>query len=103
MILKDVLDKSKQFLVGKGIESSRIDSELLLSHALGWERIQLYLKFDYPLSEDEVKRCREFIVRRGQGEPVAYIIQKIEVPWRLDTIEIRGIGRYSLLRLGVPA
>jgi release factor glutamine methyltransferase len=35
--------------------------------------MQLYLKFDYPLSLDELTKCREVVQRRSQGEPVAYI------------------------------
>jgi release factor glutamine methyltransferase len=50
-----------------------LDAELLISRALGFERIDLYLKFDQPLSEPEIEKCREFVRRRVSGEPLAYI------------------------------
>lgn len=74
MIVQEVLRKSCEFLNQKNIESARLDCELLLAFALGWDRLDLYIKSDYPLSEDEISRCRQLIVRRGQGEPVAYLI-----------------------------
>jgi release factor glutamine methyltransferase len=66
MKLKEVLDKSTQFFKDKKIDSA---------HALKIERIQLYVKFDQPLSEDELVTCREMVRRRIQGEPVAYILE----------------------------
>jgi release factor glutamine methyltransferase len=74
MKLKEVLDKTTQFFKDKNIESARLDAELLLAHGLKLERIQLYLKFDQPLSEAELATCREFVRRRVLGEPVAYIL-----------------------------
>lgn len=74
MILKEVLEKSTHFLQSKGSESPRLDAELLLGYGLGLERIQLYLQFERPLTEEELALCRALIQRRGQGEPVAYIL-----------------------------
>jgi release factor glutamine methyltransferase len=74
MRLQEVLDKTIQFFREKKIESPRLDAELLLAKALGLRRIDLYLKFDQPLRDGELERCREFVRRRSQGEPVAYIV-----------------------------
>lgn len=76
MKLKEVLDKSVQFFKDKKIESARFDAELLISHALKIQRIDLYLKYDQPLAENELTLCREFIRRRSTGEPVAYILEE---------------------------
>ena len=73
MKLKEVLDKSIQFFKDKKFDSPRLDAELLISHALKMERMQLYIKYESPLNENEVVDCREVIRRRSQGEPVAYI------------------------------
>jgi release factor glutamine methyltransferase len=70
MKLKEILDKTIKFFQDKGFETPRLDAELLIAHALKVERIQLYLKFDQPVSEAEVNVCRE----RAAGEPVAYIV-----------------------------
>lgn len=74
MKLKEVLDKTTQFFKDKNFDSPRLDAELLLAHGLKLQRIQLYLKFDQPLKEDELTACRELVRRRAQGEPVAYIL-----------------------------
>lgn len=73
MKLKEVLDKSIQFFKDKKFDSPRLDAELLIAHALKTERMQLYIKYESPLNENEVTECREVIRRRSQGEPVAYI------------------------------
>lgn len=73
MKLKEVFEKSVQFFKEKKIETARLDAELLLAHALKIERMQIYLKYDQPLSEAEVQACREVIRRRSHGEPVAFI------------------------------
>ena len=74
MKLGEVLEKTIQFFKDKGFQTARLDSELLISSALGFERIQLYLKFDQPLKEEEMQRCRDLVRRRSSGEPVTYIL-----------------------------
>ncbi len=74
MKLKEILDKTIAFFKDKKIDSPRLDAELLLAHGLGIERIQLYLKFDQPMGEVELQKCRELVRRRSLGEPVAYIV-----------------------------
>lgn len=75
MTIKEVLDRTVQFFKEKKFETARLDAELLLSHTLGLkDRVALYLKFDQPIKEDELVRCREVVRRRSQGEPVAYIL-----------------------------
>jgi release factor glutamine methyltransferase len=70
----EIVKKTTSFFAEKGFESPRLDSELLIARALGWERLQVFLKFDYPLSETEMDKCRELVRRRVRGEPVAYIL-----------------------------
>lgn len=74
MKLKEILEKTIQFFKDKKLDSPRLDAELIIAHGLKIERIQLYLKFDQPLSEPEISTCRELVRRRAQGEPVAYIL-----------------------------
>ena len=74
MKVQEVLQRTTQHFQKKGFESARLDAELLISHGLGWERIDLYSKFDYPMSEEELTKCRELVARRNDGEPVAYIL-----------------------------
>ena len=69
---------STEFLEKKGIESPRLNAEILLSEILNCKRLDLYLKFDQPLKELEISKYREWIKRRGLYEPIQYIIGKIE-------------------------
>ena len=76
-ILK-LLEWNTQYFHQKGIESSRLDSELLLAHSLKLNRVQLYMQFDRPLSEAELQDFKALIKRRSEREPLAYIIRKKE-------------------------
>jgi release factor glutamine methyltransferase len=62
----------------QGIESARLDAELLLSHVLGFDRVRLYMELDRPLSAAELAALRALVVRRRQREPVAYLIGRRE-------------------------
>lgn len=58
----------------RGIDEARLNVELLLSHALQCQRIELYTNFDKPLSADELKAFRSLYERRLNREPVQYIV-----------------------------
>ncbi len=73
-MVKEILDRTVQFFRDKKLDSPRLDAELLIAKALGYRRIDLYLKFDQPLKEEELVKCRDVVRRRSQGEPVAYIL-----------------------------
>lgn len=72
------LQLSTNFLEKKGIESPRLNAELLLAEILNCKRLDLYLKFDQPLKENEVDKYREWISRRGKFEPLQYVTGKVE-------------------------
>jgi release factor glutamine methyltransferase len=69
----EALQKSVEFLVKKGVDSPRLQAELLLAHALGVARMRLYLDFERVLTNGQVNQYRELIRRRGQREPLQQI------------------------------
>lgn len=69
---------STEYLEKKGVESPRINAEILLAHILNCKRLELYLAFDRPLGEAEVSLYRSFLKRRGEYEPLQYIIGSVE-------------------------
>jgi release factor glutamine methyltransferase len=71
--LLEVLQKSSAFLAERGVESHRLDAEILLAHGLGLRRIDLYLQHDRPLDPAELARLRPLVLERGRGVPVAYL------------------------------
>ena len=69
-----ILQWTTRFFTEKGIESPRIDAEVLLGHVLKKERIYLYVHFEEPLQLEELAAYREAIKQRVSRVPVAYII-----------------------------
>ena len=74
----EVIKKTTEFLAGKGIESPRLNAELLVGHSLGLARMQLYLQFERPLTEAELEKIRPLVRRRGQHEPLQYVLGETE-------------------------
>jgi release factor glutamine methyltransferase len=74
LILIEVLKLASDHLAKHGSDSPRLDSEVMLAHALGLRRLDLYLKFDRPLTETELSVYRAMVARRAKGEPVAYLV-----------------------------
>jgi len=70
----DVLKRATGHLQKHGSTSPRLDAELLLAHALGIRRLDLYMQFDRPMSEVDLGRYRNLTARRARGEPVAYLL-----------------------------
>ena len=69
----EMLARAREFLLRKGTAEPRLEAELLIAHALGLNRLKLFLRLDQPVVEAEVARARDQLVRRGKHEPVAYI------------------------------
>jgi release factor glutamine methyltransferase len=76
--LIEVLRLSTSFLAQRGIESARLDAELLTAHGLGLRRLDVYLQHDRPLREAELEPIRALLRRRAHGEPVAYLLGERE-------------------------
>ena len=69
-----LLTWTTDWLAGKGSESPRLDAEVLLAHVRGCPRIALYTAFDDVVDEAWRTRFRGLVKRRGEGEPVAYLV-----------------------------
>ena len=115
----NILAWTKNYLAGKGVENARLESEWLLSAALGLDRVGLYVNFDKPLTETELAVYRGMIARRARREPLQYILGSQEfmeldfevspaalIP-RCDTETLveeaikRGLGVNRILDIGV--
>jgi release factor glutamine methyltransferase len=69
----EVIQKSAEFLTKKGVESPRLQAELLLAHVLKLPRMKLYLNFERSLSDAEQDSLRDLVKRRGQREPLQHL------------------------------
>lgn len=74
MTVLEVIQRSADFLSKKGVESPRLQVELLLAHLLQMPRMKLYLNFERVLNEAELEKLREIVKRRGNREPLQHII-----------------------------
>lgn len=75
----DVIVRSAEWLRARGVDSPRLDAELLLARILNCSRLQLYLDWQKPLTEFELSGYREDIRRRGTDRiPVARLMGKKE-------------------------
>jgi release factor glutamine methyltransferase len=74
LTLGEVLAATTGYLSRKGIESPRLDAELILARAFGMSRLELYTSFDRPLNESELAVARPLVERRGRREPLAYVL-----------------------------
>jgi release factor glutamine methyltransferase len=62
--VQEVLRRAAEHL-GRTSDTARLDAELLLAHALGVSRIELYTEHDRPLSSDELDAYRRLVARRS--------------------------------------
>lgn len=74
----EMLAMARAFLSRKEVEEARLEAELLVGHALGLDRLQLFMQLDRPIAAREIDAARDLLVRRGRREPVAYITGRRE-------------------------
>jgi len=86
----DVLQRTEGYLRSQGIESAKLDSQLLLAHSLSMDRLQVFMNFDRPLTDEELATARPLVKRRGEGESIAYIVGSKEF-WSLDFAVGQGV------------
>lgn len=69
-----ILQWTQHFFAQKGIDTPRLDAEILLSHVLQKERIYLYAHYDEPMNPEELAAYRELIKKRASRLSVAHIL-----------------------------
>lgn len=69
-----ILKWTEEYFAKAGLDTPRLDAEVLLCHVLHKERIHLYVHFDQPLSKEELAQFKAYIKERVQHKPVAYIV-----------------------------
>jgi release factor glutamine methyltransferase len=85
LTLRSVMIAASRWLSAAGIESARLDAELLLRHVLGIDQAEFYLRLDQAIAIDDERLAWELLQRRGRREPVAYITGHKEF-WSLDFV-----------------
>lgn len=62
------------YLRDKGVDTPRLDSEVLLAHLLGWERLKLVTERGSALRGDVYREFQHLLELRAKGMPVAYLV-----------------------------
>lgn len=78
MDIRELIMVSSKFLRDHGVESFRLDSEVLISYLLGISREKLYMDLGKEVKDDIVGTLWPLLERRSMGEPIAYITGKKE-------------------------
>lgn len=81
--LLKLLRWTTDYFSGKEIDNPRLDAERLLAHVLKLDRVGLYLNYDRPLVAAELDTIRPLVKRRGQREPLQYLLGVTEF-WSLE-------------------
>ena len=74
MTVLETIQRSAGFLARKGVDSPRLQVELLLAHVLKLPRLKLYLNFERELTGPELDALRDLLKRRGDREPLQHIL-----------------------------
>lgn len=76
--IQKLLNWISEYFTDKGIESPRLNAEILLSSILALKRIELYTQFDKPVTKQQLDQLHDLVKRAGRHEPVAYLTGKTE-------------------------
>lgn len=74
LTIRDIQQKTVDYFSAKGVPGPKLDTDLLIAHVLGLQRLQLYLDIDRPLSETQLNELRPLVKRRAMREPLQYIL-----------------------------
>ncbi len=73
-LIRELINWTTRYFTERGLQEPRLETEVLLAHALLQSRVYLYTHFDKPINQEERRQFRELIKRRIKGEPLAYIV-----------------------------
>lgn len=72
----DILKWGENYFLENGFENPRREIEFLTQEILNCKRVDLYLRFEEPLSKTQLNTLRDWIQRRKKREPAQYITGK---------------------------
>ena len=83
MNILSAIDQANKLLITKGIISSRLDCEILMSKVTQTSRGDVLLNLNKELTIKELEQYKNLIEQRSKKKPIAYIIEKKEF-WKDD-------------------
>ena len=70
----EILNKTSTYFESKGIETAKLDAQILLAHVMGCKRLELFLHFADPIVPTKLDEFREIVRRRAKREPLQHIL-----------------------------
>ena len=83
-----LIDWTKDYFAGAGLENPRLEAEVLLCHVLGMTRVEIYTKYATIPGAGPLARFKALIKRRIAREPTQYLTNKAEfysIPLYVDS------------------
>ncbi len=68
-----LVDWTEKHFARNDVDQPRLEAEFLLAHVLGWERIDLYTRFEHTVEPRTLSRFRQLLKRRSQHVPRQYL------------------------------
>ncbi len=87
----EVIRRSTEHLEQRGTPNPKLDAEWIVAHSLGMGRMDLYLQFERPLTEDELAPMRPLLRRRGNREPLQYVLGETDFAGLRLTCDCRAL------------
>jgi len=87
--VREVVTWTTDDLRKRGVDSARVDAELIVAHALGIDRIKLLISAERELSNDELESIKALVKRRRAFEPIAYLRGEREFYGRKMRVDAR--------------
>ena len=78
LTVREIQSRTADFFRAKGVPDPKLDTDLLIAHALGLRRLDLYLDMDRPLTDAQLNTLRPLVKRRADREPLQYILGIVE-------------------------
>ncbi len=91
LTLLEALKKGTLFLQKHHVEEPRLNTEYLLAHQLGLQRLELYLQFNRLLEEEELNALRQLLLQRSRGIPLQYLLGTVEFLGRIFLSDQRAL------------
>jgi len=92
MNIQKAISEGQDILKNKNIETSELDSEILMANVIQKDRRYVILNSNEELKEENLKRFKNLIQKRSKKEPIAYLINKKEF-WNFEFF----VSRHTLI------
>lgn len=78
MTIREAYLEGRDHLGAAGVREPAIEAEVLLRHALGYDRAALYTRWESPIAIQSWDCYQQLLVLRGAGRPLHYIVGERE-------------------------